>query len=90
MNGVLSTEDEEAVEAELNELISIEHQKAVDLLPTVPSDDLPVSDPGNYFHFVIKYYVLQHIFIFSASRGRKVTSKEDCSRSSITFLDKNI
>lgn len=48
LSGSLSSEDEEAVEAELNELIAVEHQKAVDLLPTVPSDELPVTVPGNY------------------------------------------
>jgi len=26
----------------------VEHQKAVDMLPTVPSDELPVTVPGNY------------------------------------------
>lgn len=44
----MSSEDEDAVEAELNELIAVEHQKAVDMLPTVPSDELPVTVPGNY------------------------------------------
>jgi len=41
--GALSSEDEEAVEAELNELISVEQQKVVDMLPSIPSDDLPVT-----------------------------------------------
>ncbi|KAE9523475.1 hypothetical protein AGLY_016027 [Aphis glycines] len=45
LSGALSSEDEEAVEAELNELITIEHQKAMDKLPTVPSDELPVTVP---------------------------------------------
>jgi charged multivesicular body protein 6 len=45
LSGSLSSEDEEAVEAELNELIAVEHQKAVDMLPTVPSDELPVTVP---------------------------------------------
>lgn len=44
----MSSEDEEAVEAELNELITVEHQNAMDKLPTVPSDELPVTVPGNY------------------------------------------
>ncbi|XP_027840605.2 charged multivesicular body protein 6-A isoform X2 [Aphis gossypii] len=45
LSGALSSEDEEAVEAELNELITVEHQKAMDKLPTVPSDELPVTVP---------------------------------------------
>jgi len=45
LSGALSSEDEEAVEAELNELITVEHQKVIDTLPTVPSDDLPVTVP---------------------------------------------
>lgn len=45
LSGALSSEDEEAVEAELNELITVEHQKAMDNLPTVPSDELPVTIP---------------------------------------------
>lgn len=45
LSGSLSSEDEDAVEAELNELIAVEHQKAVDMLPTVPSDELPVTVP---------------------------------------------
>ncbi|KAL4148728.1 hypothetical protein QTP88_002897 [Uroleucon formosanum] len=45
LSGSLSSEDEEAVEVELNELIAAEHQKAVDMLPTVPSDELPVNVP---------------------------------------------
>jgi len=57
----LSSEDEEAVEAELNELITVEHQKVINTLPTTPSDDLPVTIPGNYqmctitIHYVLKY-----------------------------------
>lgn len=48
----MSSEEEEAVEAELNELITVEHQKAIDMLPTVPSEDLPVTIPGriNFFN----------------------------------------
>ncbi|KAF0720934.1 charged multivesicular body protein 6-A isoform X1 [Aphis craccivora] len=45
LSGALSSEDEEAVEAELNELIIVEHQKAMDNLPIVPSDELPVTIP---------------------------------------------
>ncbi|XP_026808771.1 charged multivesicular body protein 6 [Rhopalosiphum maidis] len=45
LSGALSSEDEEAVEAELNELITVEHQKAIDMLPTVPSDELPIIVP---------------------------------------------
>ncbi|CAI6368567.1 unnamed protein product [Macrosiphum euphorbiae] len=45
LSGALSSEDEESVEAELNELIAVEHQKAIDLLPTVPSDELPLTVP---------------------------------------------
>lgn len=45
LSGALSSEDEEAVEAELNDLIAVEHQKAIDMLPTVPSDELPVTVP---------------------------------------------
>ncbi|XP_022167020.1 charged multivesicular body protein 6-A isoform X3 [Myzus persicae] len=45
LSGSLLSEDEDAVEAELNELIAVEHQKAVDMLPTVPSDELPVTVP---------------------------------------------
>jgi len=45
LSGALSSEDEEAVEAELNELITVEHQKVIDTLPTVPADDLPVTVP---------------------------------------------
>lgn len=48
LSGALSSEDEEAVEAELNELINIEHQKTIDMLPNVPSEDLPVAVPGNF------------------------------------------
>lgn len=44
--GALSSEDEEAVEAELNELISVEYQTAIDMLPTVPSKNLPIIIPG--------------------------------------------
>jgi hypothetical protein len=43
----LSSEDEELVEAELNELISNEHQKAMDKLPIVPLDNSPFNAPGN-------------------------------------------
>jgi len=45
LSGALSSEEEEAVEAELNELITVEHQKAIDLLPTIPLDDLPATVP---------------------------------------------
>jgi len=54
----LSSEDEEAVEAELNQLIAVEHQKAVDMLPTVPSDELPVTVPGKYKFKIL--YLIQH------------------------------
>lgn len=58
----MSSEDEEAVEAELNELIIVEHQKAMDNLPTVPSDELPVTIPGNYKYNVLfkTIYVLKY------------------------------
>lgn len=54
MIGALSSEDEEAVEAELNELISVEQQKVVDMLPSIPSDDLPVTIQGNNYSFITK------------------------------------
>jgi len=54
----LSSEDEEAVEAELNELIAVEHQKAVDMLPNVPSDELPLTVPGNFN--VKLFYLIQY------------------------------
>lgn len=54
----MSSEDEESVEAELNELIAVEHQKAIDLLPTVPSDELPLTVPGNYK--VKIFYLIQN------------------------------
>lgn len=57
----MSSEDEEAVEVELNELIAAEHQKAVDMLPTVPSDELPVNVPGNYKVKIL--YLIQHTLI---------------------------
>lgn len=44
----MSSEDEDAVEAELNELISVEHQKIIDTLPIVESDHLPEIVSGNY------------------------------------------
>ncbi|VVC31982.1 Snf7 family [Cinara cedri] len=47
LSGALSSEDEELVEAELNELISVEHQKVIDMLPTIPSEDLPSTVPEN-------------------------------------------
>lgn len=72
----MSSEDEEAVEAELNELINIEHQKAVDLLPTVPSDDLPVSDPGNFLNSVFQYYVLTLFSYLVANEEEKLPSKK--------------
>ncbi|XP_025416304.1 charged multivesicular body protein 6-A [Sipha flava] len=45
LSGALSSEDEELVEAELNELISNEHQKAMDKLPIVPLDNSPFNAP---------------------------------------------
>lgn len=62
--GVLTSEDEDAVEAELDKLISEEHQKAVDKLPTVPSDDLLTTVPGN----------LQSCTVSSFSRPRGVNN----------------
>ncbi|XP_050436339.1 charged multivesicular body protein 6 [Adelges cooleyi] len=45
LSGALSTEDEDAVEAELDALTSKEHEKVIDTLPHVPSDELPVVNP---------------------------------------------
>lgn len=59
----MSPEDEESVEAELNQLISSEHQQIIDMLPTIPSDDLPVTVPGSIQHYTIMYYVLKHVFV---------------------------
>lgn len=56
----MSSEDEEAVEIELNELITVEHQKAMDKLPTVPSDELPVTVPGNFE--VNMFYLKQFMY----------------------------
>lgn len=56
LSGALSQEDEEGVEAELNELIAMEHQNAIDILPTVPSEELPVTIPGILQYFIIKLY----------------------------------
>lgn len=63
LSGVLSPEDEESVEAELNELISSEHQQIIDMLPTIPSDDLPVTVQGSIQHYTIMYYILKHVCI---------------------------
>ncbi|XP_050535902.1 charged multivesicular body protein 6 [Daktulosphaira vitifoliae] len=41
LSGALSIEEEIAVETELEELISLEHQKIIDKLPDVPSNHLP-------------------------------------------------
>lgn len=76
----MSSEDEEAVEIELNELITVEHQKVIDQLPTIPLDDLPITVPGNsqcytiiinsilhstnLIQFILYYYILKHIYLY--------------------------
>lgn len=63
LSGALTSEDEEAVETELNELINAEHQKAIDSLPAVPSEELPVTIPGNNrYYFDRIYNILKHVY----------------------------
>lgn len=74
LSGALSSEDEESVEAELNELIFDENKKAMEKLPVVPLDDLSFNTPGNnlkVLHSLLFYQVLKFIFIIQRLKRKK-------------------